>query len=85
MRLEGYAVNHEHTVRLYREHGLPLRRRRPRRLPVEARTPLLQPIRLNVRWSLDFIGDRLADHRGYRTPDVLDDYAREALAIADST
>jgi putative transposase len=81
LRLEGHRINHKRTARLYREHGLALRRRRRRKLPVEARKPLLQPIHPNVCWSLDFMGDRLADGRSYRTLNVLDDYAREALAI----
>lgn len=81
LRLEGYPINHKRTARLYRQHGLVLRRRRRRRLPVEARKPLLQPIRPNLCWSLDFMGDSLADGRSYRVLNVLDDYAREALAI----
>lgn len=81
LRLEGYAVNHKRTERLYRQHGLALRRRRRHRLPVEARKPLLQPIHPNLCWSLDFMGDSLADGRGYRTLNVIDDYARDALAI----
>lgn len=81
LRLEGHPINHKRTARLYREHGLVLRRRRRHRLPVDARKPLLQPIRPNLYWSLDFMGDSLADGRGYRTLNVLDDYARDALAI----
>ncbi|MGH8113112.1 MAG: IS3 family transposase [Rhodanobacteraceae bacterium] len=81
LRLEGHWINHKRTARLYREHGLALRRRRRRKLPVEARKPLLQPIRPNLCWSLDFMGDSLADGRSYRTLNVLDDYARDALTI----
>lgn len=64
LRLEGHAINHKRTARLYREQGLVLRRRRRRRLPVDARKPLLQPIRPNLCWSLDFMGASLADGRG---------------------
>ncbi|MGH8114495.1 MAG: IS3 family transposase [Rhodanobacteraceae bacterium] len=81
LRLEGYPINHKRTARLYRERGLALRRRCRRRLPVEARKPLLQPIRPNQCWSLDFMGDSLVDGRSYRTLNVLDDYARDALVI----
>lgn len=61
LRLEGYTINHKRTERLYRQHKLALRRRRRRRLPVAARPPRLQPIRPNLCWSLDFMGDSLAD------------------------
>ncbi|MGA9827105.1 MAG: IS3 family transposase [Rhodanobacteraceae bacterium] len=81
LRLEGHRINHKRTARLYQQHGLTLRRPRRRKLPVEARKPLLQPIRPNLCWSLDFMGDSLVDGRGYRTLNVLDDYARDALAI----
>ena len=81
LRLEGHRINHKRTARLYREYGLALRRRRRRKLPVEVRKPLLQPIRPNLCWSLDFIGDTLADGRSYRTLNVPDDYARDALTI----
>ena len=81
LRQEGYRINHKRTDRLYRERGLALRRRRRRRLPDRVRQPLLQPIRPNQCWSMDFMSDTLADGRAYRTFNVIDDYARDALAI----
>ncbi|WP_300618554.1 IS3 family transposase, partial [Dokdonella sp.] len=81
LRHEGHRINHKRTERLYRQHGLSIRRRRRRRLVREVRHPLLQPIRPGQSWSMDFMGDSLADGRAYRTFNVIDDYARDALAI----
>jgi len=81
LRHEGHRINHKRTERLYRQHGLSIRRRRRRRLVREVRNPLLQPIRPGQCWSMDFMGDSLADGRAYRTFNVIDDYARDALVI----
>lgn len=81
LRQEGHRINHKRTERLYRTYGLALRRRRRRRLPERARIRLIQPVRPNQCWSMDFMSDSLASGRAYRTFNVLDDYARDALAI----
>jgi len=64
---------------LYRQRGLSIRRRWRRAR--EVRNPLLQPIRPGQCWSMDLMGDSLADGRAYRTFNVIGDYARDALAI----
>lgn len=74
-------INHKRTERLCRELGLALRRRRRRHLPIGVRQVLLQPIRPNQCWSLDFMSDTLRSGQAYRVFNVIDDYAREALAI----
>ena len=40
---------------------------------------LLQPIKPNVSWSMDFMHDRLENGRSVRVFNVIDDYNREAL------
>lgn len=81
LRQEGHLINHKRTWRLYGEQGLTLRRRRRRRLPERIQQPLLQPIEPNLCWSMDFMHDALANGRPFRTFNVLDDFARDALAI----
>lgn len=81
LRHEGHRINHKRTERLYHERGLSIRRRRRRRLVRNVSQPLLQPIRPGQSWSMDFMGDSLADGRSYRTLNVIDDYARDALTI----
>jgi putative transposase len=81
LRHEGPGINHKRTKRLCQQHGLSIRRRRRRRLVWEIRNPLLQPIRPSQCWSMDFMGDSLADGRSYRTFNVIDDCVRDGLAI----
>ena len=45
------------------------------------RHALVQPIEPNVCWSMDFMHDTLANGRAFRTFNVIDDFAREVLAI----
>jgi putative transposase len=81
LRREGHQINHKRTERLYRHHGLSLRRRRRRRLPERARQPLVQTLQPNQCWSMDFMSDTLVNRRAYRTFNVIDDCARDVLAI----
>lgn len=43
--------------------------------------PLLAPTARLMRWSMDFTVDTLADGRGFRTLNIVDDYTRECMAI----
>jgi putative transposase len=81
LRREGFVINHKRTERLYSEMNLKLRRRRRHRLPVGVRQVLLQPIRPAQCWSIDFMSDSLSRGKPYRLLNVIDDYARDALAI----
>ena len=60
---EGHALNHKKLYRLYREERLMVRRRRGRKRALGTRAPMTLPIRLNQRWSLDFVSDTLSDGR----------------------
>jgi putative transposase len=69
------------VYRIYRELELNLRikpKRRPRRDKPEA---LAVPVQINGTLSIDFMHDYLADGRGMRTFNVLDDYNREGFGI----
>lgn len=82
LRRDGHPINHKRTARLYVTHQLSLRRRRRRRLADRVSQALVQPVRPNQCWSMDFMSDALAAGRPFRTLNVIDDFAREALAIA---
>jgi putative transposase len=81
LRREGHWINHKRTHRLYRKHDLSLRRRRRRRLPERVQQPLVQQLHPNQVWSMDFMSDTLVNRRAYRTFNVIDDCARDVLAI----
>jgi putative transposase len=78
---DGLVVNHKRVHRLYRAAGLQVRRRRRKRLTVGERVPLPVPTARLMRWSMDFTVDTLADGRGFRTLNIVDDYTRECVAI----
>jgi putative transposase len=78
---EGHTVNHKRVHRLYREEGLTVRRRLRKRVCREQRRPLERAERLNQFWSMDFIGDTLANGRTFRSLNIVDQCSRECLAL----
>lgn len=84
LRRQGVVVNHKRVYRLYREEGLSVRKR-PRKRLARARVPASVPIAPNVRWSMDFVSDSLADGRTLRVFNVVDDFSREALIMEVDT
>jgi putative transposase len=78
---EGLHVNHKRVHRLYQAAQLQVRRRRRKRLTRAERVPLPRPTRRLERWSMDFTVDTLADGRGFRTLNIVDDFTRECVAI----
>jgi putative transposase len=82
LRREGWAVGKNLVYRLYREEGLVLRRKRPRRRKmVVHREARFTPKRPNEVWSLDFVHDQLSNGEKIRALTVVDVFSREALAI----
>ena len=73
LRREGWFVNHKRVYRLYREDGLSLRLKRPRRhvsaASRERQPPAAAP---NQLWSMDFVSDALFDGRRLRALTVVD-------------
>src|SRR5262245_57108701 len=67
LRPEGLRANHKRVYQVYREKGLAVRRWRRKRLFRNATTPLPPTTRLNQRWTMDFIEDRLVTGRKFRT------------------
>jgi putative transposase len=74
-------VNAKRVYRLYREEGLSLRLKRPKkRVSVPRVTPPLAA-RPNERWSIDFLRDSLADGRPFRVFTIVDNVSRVSPAI----
>ena len=67
--------------RLWRELGLQLPRRRPRRRRCGSDIRLPGAVRPNTVWTYDFLFDRLANGRMLKLLCVLDEHTRECLAI----
>ena len=79
--VKGYPYNHKRVYRIYRELELNMRIKPKRRLKRDVPDPLAVPRQINSMWSMDFMHDSLADGRGFRTFNVIDDYNREGLGI----
>lgn len=85
LRNLNYGWNHKRVYRVYTEMGLNLRRNHKERVPARIMEPLLQPIRPNITWSMDFMHDTLNNGVTFRSFNVIDDYNREALNITIDT
>ena len=82
LKREGWPVGRNVVYRLYREEGLTLRTKRPRRRKmVVHRETRCRPKQPNEAWSLDFIHDQLSNGQKFRALTVVDVFSREALAI----
>ncbi|MBP0447209.1 CoA transferase [Roseomonas sp. SSH11] len=82
LRRDGWAVGKSLVWRLYREEGLALRSKQPRRRKtVVQREARCVPKRPNEAWSLDFIQDQLSNGQTFRALTVVDVFSREGLAI----
>jgi putative transposase len=82
LRREGWQVNSKRVSRLYREEGLALRTKVPRRrrAAIVRQTPVL-PTKPNQSWAMDFMHDLLADGRKIRLLTIVDVYSRENVAL----
>jgi putative transposase len=85
LRQEGCPWNHKRLHRVYCRLNLNLPRRAKKRLPPRVRVPLAVPAAPEHVWSVDFMHDRLYAGRAFRTFNVVDDFAREGLAIEIDT
>ncbi len=82
---EGVRVNRKRIQRIYREEELMVRRKKRKRVAQMPRQAMPVPDRPNVRWSIDFMQDTLADGRTFRLLNIVDDFTREAVAIEVAT
>ena len=82
LRRSGWQVNHKRVYRLYKEEGLSLRFKRPKRR-ISAAHRLARPelTGMNQCWSMDFVADQLFNGRRIRALTIVDNFSRECLAI----
>lgn len=81
IRNQGYSWNHKRIRRIYCELNLNIRRKPKKRLPAREPKILVQPLKPNYCWSLDFMSDALMNGRKFRTFNAIDDFNREGLGI----
>jgi putative transposase len=86
LKREGWPDNHKRIRRIYREEGLNLRNKRPRRNRSAAhRLDRIQLTGLFQCWSMDFVHDQLFNGRKIRTLTIVDNFSRFCYAIAVAT
>ncbi len=85
LRREGWGVNRKLIERMYREEGLTLKRKKPKRRRSAVRRERGAPATaVNERWAMDFVHDTLSNGRTVRVLTVLDVYSRECVALQAS-
>ncbi len=81
LRREGWLVNRKRVYRIYREEGLSMRLKAPRRRKSVVIRERAKADAVNETWSMDFMADNLADGRKIRPLTIVDNFSRECLAI----
>ena len=84
LQSDGWRVNHKRVERIWRQEGLKVPRRQPKRGRLwlnDGSCIRLRPLYKNHVWSYDFVSTRTHDGRALKLLTVLDEYTRECVAI----
>jgi transposase InsO family protein len=84
LRMEGWQVNVKRVYRIWRQEGLKVPKKQPKRARLwlaDGSTVRLRPERPNHVWTYDFVMDRTRDGRPLKLLTILDEFTRECLAI----
>ena len=84
LRIEGWGVNHKRVERIWRQEGLKVPQRQPKRGRLwlnDGSCIRLKPLYRGHVWSYDFVASRTHDGRALKLLTVLDEHTRECLAI----
>lgn len=84
LRAEGWQVNHKRVERIWREEGLKVPGKQPKRGRLylnDGSCIRLRPCWRNHVWSYDFVSERLHAGKKFRMLTVIDEYSRKCLAI----
>lgn len=82
LKREGFPDNHKRMRRIYREEGLNLRNKRPRRSKSGShRLERTDNNSLHKCWSMDFVADQLFNGNKFRVLTLVDNYSRQCLAL----
>lgn len=82
LKREGWNVNPKRIYRLYKELGLQLRNKTPkRRVKAKLREDRRPATRTNEIWAMDFVHDQLATGRKLRVLTIVDTFSRFSPAL----
>ena len=84
LRIEGWGLNHKRVERIWRQEGLKVPQRQPKRGRLwlnDGSCIRLRPLYRGHVWSYDFVASRTHDGPALKLLTVLDEHTRECLAI----
>jgi len=84
LRADGWGVNHKRAERIWRQDGLKVPAKQPKRRRLwlgDGSCIRLRPTHRNHIWSYDFVVDRTVDGRVIRMLPIVEELTRECLAI----
>jgi putative transposase len=84
LRAEDWQVNHKRIERLWRQEGLKVPQKQPKRRRLwlnEGSCVRLRAAHRDHVWSYDFVMDRTSEGRSFRMLTLIDEHTRECLAI----
>ncbi len=85
LRQAGWQVNSKRVERIWRQEGLKVPTRQPKRGRLwlnDGSCIRLRPEHKNHVWAYDFVTDRTSNGKAFRMLTVVDEYTRECLAIS---
>ena len=83
MRNEGWNVNPKYVYRVWREEGLKVPQKQPKRARLWLSDGSIIRLRAeypNHVWSYDFVSEQTTDGKKFRILNIIDEYTRECLA-----
>lgn len=83
LQLEGFEVGKDSVHRVWREEGLQVPQKQPKRSRLwlaDGSCIRLRPTHQNHVWSYDFVSEQTHDGRKFRILNIIDEYTRECLA-----
>ena len=81
---KGWQVNHKRVERIWRQEGLKVPKKQPKRGRLwlnDGSCIRLRPEHKDHIWSYDFVTARTTNGRAFRLLNIIDEYTRECLAI----
>lgn len=81
LQRQGHQLGWSRTHRLWRQAGLLLPKKRPRRRIATGRPRAHTPFKANMVWAYDFVFDTTAQGQQIKCLTIVDEYTRECLAI----
>ena len=84
LRDDGWRVNHKRVERIWRQEGLKVPKRQPKRGRLwlnDGSCVRLRPTHRNHVWSYDFVSERTCDGRALKIMTLIDEFGRECLAL----